>query len=155
MKIKIKRLTENAVLPVKAHASDAGFDLTATSCAIDENGAMVYGTGIAVEIPDGYVGLVFPRSSIAKKDIVLSNCVGVIDSGYRGEIMAKFKPSNFFNYYEDCGRIVERPHDGNIYGIGERIAQLIIMPIPEIEFEEVEDLSDSERGIGGYGSSGL
>lgn len=155
MKIKIKRLTENAVLPVKAHASDAGFDLTATSCTIDENGAMVYGTGIAVEIPDGYVGLVFPRSSIAKKDIVLSNCVGVIDSGYRGEITAKFKPSNFFNYYEDCGRIVERPHDGNIYGIGERIAQLIIMPIPEIEFEEVEDLSDSERGIGGYGSSGL
>lgn len=155
MKIKIKRLSENAVLPVKAHATDAGFDLTATSCTIDENGAMVYGTGIAVEIPDGYVGLVFPRSSIAKKDIVLSNCVGVIDSGYRGEVMAKFKPTNYFNYYEDCGRIVERPHDGGIYGIGERIAQLIIMPIPEIEFEEAEELSDSERGIGGYGSSGL
>lgn len=155
MKIKIKRLSENAVLPVKAHASDAGFDLTATSCTIDENGAMVYGTGIAVEIPDGYVGLVFPRSSIAKKDIILSNCVGVIDSGYRGEVMAKFKPTNFFNYYSDCGRIVERPHDGSIYGIGERIAQLIIMPIPEIEFEEVEELSDSERGTGGYGSSGL
>lgn len=155
MKIKIKRLSENAVLPVKAHATDAGFDLTATSCNIDENGAMVYGTGIAVEIPDGYVGFVFPRSSIAKKDIVLSNCVGVIDSGYRGEVMAKFKPTNYFNYYEDCGRIVERPHDGSIYGIGERIAQLIIMPIPEIEFEEAEELSDSERGIGGYGSSGL
>ena len=155
MKIKIKRLSENAVLPVKAHATDAGFDLTATSCNIDENGAMVYGTGIAVEIPDGYVGLVFHRSSIAKKDIVLSNREGVIDSGYRGEVMAKFKPTNYFNYYEDCGRIVERPHDGSIYGIGERIAQLIIMPIPEIEFEEAEELSDSERGIGGYGSSGL
>ena len=155
MKIKIKRLSENAVLPVKAHATDAGFDLTATSCNIDENGAMVYGTGIAVEIPDGYIGIVFHRSSIAKKHIVSSNCVGVIDSGYRGEVMAKFKPTNYFNYYEDCGRIVERPHDGSIYGIGERIAQLIIMPIPEIEFEEAEELSDSERGIGGYGSSGL
>lgn len=141
MKIKIKKLTEDAVLPVKAHASDAGFDLTAASCTIDENGALVYGTGIAVEIPDGYVGLVFPRSSIAKKDIMLSNCVGVIDSGYRGEVMAKFKPTNFFN----CR---------SIYGIGERIAQLIIMPIPEIEFEEVEELSESERGTGGYGSSG-
>lgn len=155
MKIKIKKLSENAVMPVKAHASDAGFDLTSTSCTIDENGAMVYGTGIAVEIPEGYVGLVFPRSSIAKKDIILSNCVGVIDSGYRGEIMAKFKPTNFFNYYEDCGRIVERPHDVSIYGIGERIAQLIIMPIPEIEFEEAEELSESERGTGGYGSSDL
>lgn len=155
MKIKIKKLSDNAVLPVKAHASDAGFDLTSTSCTIDENGAMVYGTGIAVEIPEGFVGLVFPRSSIAKKDIILSNCVGVIDSGYRGEIMAKFKPTNFFNYYEDCGRIVERPHDGSIYGIGERIAQLIIMPIPEIEFEEADELSESERGTGGYGSSDL
>lgn len=150
MKIKIKRLSKNAVLPVKAHASDAGFDLTATSRTLDEHGAFVYGTGIAVEIPDGYVGLVFPRSSIAKKDIILSNCVGVIDSGYRGEIMAKFKPAEKFN----CG-IYKIDNKFHKYEVGERIAQLIIMPIPEIEFEEVEELSDSERGTGGYGSSGL
>ena len=153
MKIKIKRLSENAVLPVKAHATDAGFDLTATSCNIDENGAMVYGTGIAVEIPDGYVGLVFPRSSICKKDMMLTNSVGVIDSGYRSEIKAKFKPTDFFNYY-DGSIIAESPIGDNMYCIGERIAQLIIMPIPKIEFVEAEELSDSDRGEGGFGSTG-
>lgn len=153
MKIKIKKLSESAVIPAKAHASDAGFDLTATSCHIDDYGAMVYGTGIAMEIPDGYVGLVFPRSSIAKKDIVLSNCVGVIDSGYRGEVMAKFKPTNFFKEYNNR-RGICCPIDGSIYGIGDRIAQIIIMPIPEVEFDVVSTLSDSDRGNGGYGSTG-
>lgn len=99
----------------------------------------MYGCGLAVEIPEGYVGLVFPRSSNAKKDLLLSNSVGVIDSGYRGEIMAKFKTL--------------RPLP-QMYKVGERFAQLIIMPIPDIEWEEAEKLSDSERGTGGYGSSG-
>lgn len=153
MKIKIKKLRESAEIPAKAHASDAGFDLTAVSSKVDEYGALVYGTGIAMEIPEGYVGLVFPRSSIAKKDIVLSNCVGVIDSGYRGEIMAKFKPTNYFNEYAG-EREAECPEDATIYGIGDRIAQLIIMPIPEVEFDVVSTLSDSDRGKGGYGSTG-
>ena len=153
MEIKIKKLTDNAVIPHKAHPTDAGFDLTATSCTMDEFGSMVYGTGIAVEIPEGYVGLVFPRSSICKKDMMLTNCVGVIDSGYRSEIMAKFKPTNSFNYY-DASIITESPIADNIYGIGERIAQLIIMPIPQIEFVEADELSDSDRGEGGFGASG-
>ena len=139
MKIKFKKLKENAVMPTKAHASDAGFDLTATSLMYDDNNCYVYGCGLAVEIPEGYVGLVFPRSSNAKKDLLLSNSVGVIDSGYRGEIMAKFK--------------AVRPLP-QMYKIGERFAQLIIMPIPDIEWEEAEELSDSERGTGGYGSTG-
>ena len=81
MEIKIKKLTDNAVIPHKAHPTDAGFDLTATSCDFDiKTGTIMYGTGIAVEIPEGYVGLVFPRSSICKKDMTLTNCVGVIDS---------------------------------------------------------------------------
>ena len=154
MEIKIKKLTENAVIPHKANPTDAGFDLTATSCTMDEYGSMVYGTGIAVEIPEGYVGLVFPRSSICKHDLMLTNSVGVIDSGYRGEIIAKFKPTDSFNFY-DCDIIAEGPVGcNNIYGIGERIAQLIIMPIPKIEFVEADELSDSERGEGGFGSSG-
>lgn len=139
MKIRFKKLNENAVMPTKAHASDAGFDLTATSRMYDDNTCYVYGCGLAVEIPEGYVGLVFPRSSIANKDLLLSNSVGVIDSGYRGEIMAKFKAFRPFP---------------QMYEIGERFAQLIIMPIPDIEWEEAEELSDSERGTGGYGSSG-
>ena len=154
MEIKIKKLTENAVIPFKAHPTDAGFDLTATSCTIDETGSMVYGTGIAVEIPEGYVGLVFPRSSICKKDMMLTNSVGVIDSFFIGEIKVKFKPTNSFNYY-DGDIIAESPVAcNNIYGIGERIAQLIIMPIPKIEFVEADELSDSDRGEGGFGSSG-
>ena len=140
LKIRFKRLNDKAVVPTKAHATDAGFDLTATRKNIDDMGNVVYGTGLAVEIPEGYVGLVFPRSSIANKSLMLSNSVGVIDSGYRGEIMAKFKHL-----------INPKPTQ---YNVGERIAQLIIMPIPTVEFEEVDNLTDSDRGVGGYGSSG-
>lgn len=141
MKIRFTKLTENAVTPSKAHATDAGFDLTATSKKIDTAGNFVYGTGIAVEIPEGYMGLVFPRSSIAKKTLTLTNSVGVIDSGYRGEIMAKFCDN----------KLTAR---GEVYEVGERIAQLIILPYPAVEFEEAESLSDSDRGVGGYGSTG-
>lgn len=136
MNVKIKRLNDKAILPTKAHATDAGYDLYATSSHYD-NGIICYGTGVAVEIPDGYVGLVFPRSSIANTHLSLSNSVGVIDSGYRGEIMAKFRKGG-----------------SNAYRVGDRIAQLIIIPYPEVVFEEAEELSDSDRGTGGYGSSG-
>ena len=136
MKVKIKRLNDKAILPTKAHATDAGYDLYATSCYY-EDGMLHYGIGIAVEIPEGYVGLVFPRSSIANTHLTLSNSVGVIDSGYRGEVMAKFRKGGTRGYH-----------------VGERIAQLIILPYPEVVFEEAEELSESDRGTGGYGSSG-
>ena len=127
-------------MPTKAHTTDAGCDLYATSKEYDECGCVVYGTGIAVEIPQGYVGFVFPRSSIARTGLALSNAVGVIDSGYRGEVMAKF-------------RRVQIPAEE--YKVGERIAQLVVMPYPEVNFEEVAELSVSDRGVGGYGSSGV
>lgn len=136
MQVKIKRLNDKAILPTKAHATDAGYDLYASSCYY-EDGMLHYGTGIAVEIPEGYVGLLFPRSSIANTHLTLSNSVGVIDSGYRGEIMAKFRKGGTRGYH-----------------VGERIAQLIIIPYPEVTFEEVDELSNSDRGEGGYGSSG-
>lgn len=139
MKVKVKKLVNGAVVPTKAHATDAGYDLYASSKEVDEFGNAVYGTGIAVEIPKGYVGLVFPRSSIYKYALALSNAVGVIDSGYRGEIMAKFRRTQYCE---------------NEYQLGERIAQLIIIPYPEVEFELATELSDSDRGVGGYGSSG-
>ena len=150
MKVKIKKLYGDSILPTKAHATDAGYDLYAHSKSYDDNGNVVYGSGVAMEIPQGYVGLVFPRSSNAKKDLILSNSVGVIDSGFRGEILFKFKPSN----------VIEKPDLAYIpesiskYEIGERIGQIIIMPYPDVEFVEVKELSDSERGDGGYGSSG-
>ncbi len=155
MEVKIKKLYEDSILPTKAHMTDAGFDLYAHSKSYDNNGNVVYGSGVAMEIPKGYVGLVFPRSSNAKKDLLLSNSVGVIDSGYRGEISFKFKASihasrNEMLNEEVCA-FVNKP---TIYNVGERIGQIIIMPYPEIEFIEVEELSDSERGTGGYGSTG-
>lgn len=144
MEIKFKKLTEEASTPVKAHKTDAGFDLTATRAVseINECGqfVLVYHTDIAVEIPDGYVGLVFPRSSISKKSLYQCNAVGVIDSGYRGEIMVKYKNTT--------GDSIP-----SVYNIGDKIAQLIIIPYPEIEFVESEELSESDRGEGGFGST--
>ena len=170
MIVKIKKLHENAVIPQYAKEGDAGLDLTAVDKYYDIYGCVVYRTGIAIEIPDGYVGLVFPRSSVSKQDLLLTNSVGVIDSGYRGEITLKFKPSLLFTtesdaFSDDEDRFyyaegVELPWDNRIpisaleYEVGDRIGQLIIMPYPKVEFEEVEELTQTERGDGGFGSSG-
>lgn len=149
MIVKIKKLSPNAKIPQRAHSTDAGCDLTATSKDYDNDGNVVYGTGLAFEIPLGYMGLIFPRSSNAKKDLLLSNSVGVIDSGYRGEVMAKFK--KFYPHVEQIGFIHNISSE---YNVGDRFGQIIIMPYPEIEYIEVDELSDSERKEGGYGSSG-
>lgn len=150
MKVRFKKLSENAVAPNKAHPTDAGFDLTATSRVVDDYGNIVYGTGIAVEIPENHVGLIFPRSSVCKKELFLTNSVGVIDSGYRGEIMVKFKmTASSLDPLTACENL-----ERLIYKTGERIGQLIIIPIPEIEFIETDELSDTDRGTGGYGSTG-
>lgn len=140
MQIKIKKLHNNAVIPQYAKAGDAGMDLVATEVTDGYGFSVTYGTGLAMEIPEGYVGLVFPRSSIRKYDISLTNCVGVIDSGYRGEIQATFR--------KEAGIPSKR------YEVGDKIAQMIILPYPSIEFMEVEELSNTERGTGGFGSTG-
>lgn len=157
MKVKIKKLSENAVMPTKAHPTDAGFDLTATSCSLDEYGNIVYGTGLAFEIPEGYVGYIFPRSSLSKKTLALANSVGVIDCHYRGEVTFKFKPAMLAHkgsWEEEDGVVISLPLPVGVYAVGDRIGQLIIMPLPEIELEEADELSDTDRGTGGYGSTG-
>lgn len=158
MKVTFKKLNDKAVMPRKAHPSDAGFDLVATSKRIDETGNIVYGTGLALEIPEGHVGLIFPRSSISKTNIVLTNSVGVCDCHYRGEVMAKFKPISKADEYQyrdgSVERLIKLDDNPIDYAVGERIAQLIILPIPEIEFEEADELSQTDRGTGGYGSTG-
>jgi len=143
MKVKIKKLRQDAVIPSYAKPGDAGMDLTCIDYAQDDYGNIVYYTGIAIEIPEGHVGLLFPRSSISKYSMQFTNSVGVIDSGYRGEIMMKFKPIMTHNQTSPLN-----------YNIGDKIGQLIIVPYPQIEFEEVSELSQSERGTGGYGSTG-
>jgi dUTP pyrophosphatase len=140
MKVRIKKLSENAVIPTYAKEGDAGMDLVATRIISNTTFDVSYGTDLAMEIPNGFVGLVFPRSSIRKYELVLSNSVGVIDSGYRGELQATFKKENGL--------------DSLAYKVGDRIAQIIIIPYPPIEFDEVAELSDTERGDGGFGSTG-
>ena len=140
LEIKFKKLVETAKMPTKAHPTDAGADLTAVSREWNEEyGCWIYGTGIATEIPEGYVGLIFPRSSIRKYTLAQCNAVGVIDSSYRGEIMVSYKLTSD----------VEK-----IYNIGDKIAQLVIIPYPEVSYTEVETLSETDRGENGHGSSG-
>jgi len=140
MRVKIKKLSENAVIPTYAKDGDAGMDLVATRIISNTTFDVSYGTDLVMEIPNGFVGLVFPRSSIRKYELILSNSVGVIDSGYRGELQATFKKENGL--------------DSLAYKVGDRIAQIIIIPYPPIEFDEVAELSDTERGDGGFGSTG-
>ena len=148
MKVKVKKLTPEAVIPKYAKEGDAGLDLTATSFNTDPQGNFIYGTGLAIEIPEGYVGLIVPRSSIVKKQMALANSLGIVDSGYRGEIKVFFKAA-LLNPIS----IIDFP-DGSKYKIGERIAQLIIMPYPYIDLVESDCLSDSQRSDTGFGSSG-
>ncbi len=142
MKIKFKKLHPRAKSPERAHEDDAGFDLFAcqTDWSIHEASGLYteYGTGIAVEIPKGYVGFLMPRSSISKTRHLLKNSVGVIDSGYRGEIKFRFSP--------DTTRTA--------YSVGDRVGQIVFIRLPKIDMEEVDELSPSNRGTGGFGSTG-
>tara|TARA_Y100000004_G_scaffold44914_1_gene49335 strand:+ start:1991 stop:2416 length:426 start_codon:yes stop_codon:yes gene_type:complete len=140
MNVKFKKISENAVAPQQAHPSDAGYDLVAVSRKTNKNPEYIeYGTGLAIEIPDGYVGLIFPRSSVSKTSLCLRNSVGVIDSGYRGEIKLRFGVDN--------NSKIE-------YSLYDKVGQLVFMKIPNINLIESEFLSDSERGEGGFGSTG-
>jgi len=141
MKIHFKKLNPQAQKPKFGKPGDAGADLVATSIEIRwrDDDKIVYGTGLAVEIPEGMVGLVFPRSSIRQTDLVMANSVGVIDSGYRGEIMVTFNIKNGATRW---------------YQVGDRIAQLVIIPVPLTKYVEVDELSETERGHAGHGSTG-
>ena len=144
MDVKFKKLHEDAKIPSYAHDTDAGLDLTAVSFTqeFDKSNklVLVYHTGLAVEIPEGYVGLIFMRSSVSNKSISLTNSVAVIDSGYRGELLLKYK--------------ITTDSLPTIYQPGEKIGQLIIIPYPKINPIEAEELSDSDRNEGGFGSTG-
>lgn len=172
MKVKFKKLSDQAVTPSYAKPGDAGLDLTVTRIcdsddkpfniqnvkSTDNTAMIIYHTDIAVEIPTGFVGLIFPRSSISKKPMTLANCVGVIDSGYRGEVQVRMKLdapgigrilADFLKTGTTNGKSVFK----DIYQVGDKVAQLVIIPYPEVELEEVSELSSTERGEGGFGST--
>lgn len=169
LKVNIKKLHKDAVIPSYAHETDCGMDLTAVSETTDEYGNVVYGFGLAFEIPEGYAGFIFPRSSNYKSRMLLTNSVGVIDSGYRGEITAKFAqrttlgiPKKFLPRikYLLTGKMemcILSSYDAinvNNYNVGDRVAQMVILPYPKVTFVEKEELSETDRGEGGYGSTG-
>lgn len=143
MKIPVKKLRENAVLPMRASAGAAGADLYA---CLEEEAVLLPGqttlipTGLSLEIPEGYVGLVFARSSVAsKRGLAPANKVGVIDSDYRGELMVAL-----FNHGSAPQTVLPN----------ERIAQLVVVPFLAAEYAQVQTLSDTVRGSGGFGSTG-
>jgi dUTP pyrophosphatase len=140
MELKVKLLNDSAKLPAYAKPGDFGLDLTATSKEYDSvNDVLIFGTGLSVEIPVGHVGFIFPRSSVYKTGLSLANSVGCIDAGFRGEIKVLFYTGN-------------RPKKN--YEVGDRIAQLAIIPFPYVNIKQVDELSETERGSGGFGSSG-
>lgn len=141
LKVNVKKLHVDSVIPTYSKDGDAGMDLTITREIENTTFSVSYGFGIAMEIPKGYVGLIFPRSSVRNTDLILSNCVGVIDSGYRGELQATFKKTSGL--------------DSIKYKVGDRGAQILILPYPQIKFVETDKLSNTDRGVGGFGSTGL
>ena len=128
--------------PTRAHQHDAGLDLYVNWRWEEVEGLVTYYTGVRIAIPEGYVGLLFPRSSVTKKDLRLANSVGVIDSGYRGEILLKFD------------KTAGEHQDAKLYENGERCGQLVIVPIPTVELVFTEDLDKTDRDLGGFGSTG-
>lgn len=144
MNVKIKKLNENAIIPTRGSEYAAGYDLyacTTENIVIEPHSTVKVGTGLAIEIPDGYFGAIFARSGIAtKRGLRPSNCVGACDSDYRGEYIVALHNDT------DVPQTIE-PH--------ERIAQLIVMPYLPVEFTEVEELTDTVRGSGGFGSTGV
>lgn len=173
-RVKVKLLNDSAVMPTRAYEGDAGWDLTAASVEYDaERDAYVYGTGIAVEIPAGYVGLIFPRSSNRNTECYMTNHVGVIDSGYRGEIMATFKPRTNKGLLDKLVEVIESINSvlyrvglnanqlahlhskpAQPYAVGDRIGQLVIVKYLESAVVQSDELSASERDTNGHGSSG-
>jgi len=141
-KVKFKKLVKHAFVPEYANPGDAGLDLIAIDSYKNHDYKFIeYGIGIALEIPEGFVGLIFPRSSISKTPHTLANSVGVIDSSYRGEIKLRMR-------YEEDREDME-------YGFGDKVGQLLIIPIPTVQLEEIDELSTTERGDGGFGSTDL
>lgn len=174
MEIKYKKLVPEAQAPYQKYITDAGYDLTAVSKE-ETDDYIEYHTGIALEIPIGMVGLIFPRSSVTGKDLMLKNCVGVIDTEFRGEVRCRFakiihrafvdgewveRKISFFKKEKIIKKrniidiIIFLPGPIKIYEIGDRICQIIFLTLPQIKLMEVQELSKSNRGSQGYGSTG-
>lgn len=143
MVLEFRKLHPDAVTPTSAHINDAGFDLTVTEVE-DCNEYIEYKFGIAVNIPPGYFGLMVPRSSITKMNLMMKNSVGIIDAEFQGELRFRCKKVKFEDGTQE-----------KLYSVGDRAAQLIIVPFQKVsQFLEVDSFEDTDRGTGGFGSTG-
>lgn len=149
MQVKVKMIHENSVMPTYAKDGDAGLDLTATKVYFDDYGNFVAETGICVELPKGYAGKLHSRSSISKYDLILANGTGLIDQGYRGQLIFKFKPCAFFDDFGKANFI----RQSVLYKVGDKVGQLVIEKVEKADLVLVDELSSSDRGIGGFGST--
>jgi len=152
MILNVKK-TNNVLTPKYAIGGDAGLDLTAAQVLKSDYKSVIYDTEIAFEIRDGYVGFVFPRSSVRKYDLIMANSVGVIDSNFRGNIQVSFKRTFNGSVKYLLNKIGFR-FNLNEYEIGDRICQIIILPYPQIELVVKDELSETNRGESGHGSTG-
>jgi dUTP pyrophosphatase len=141
MKVKFKKLYADVKLPIKGSLHAACYDVYAHSVERDYEGLVTYKLGFATEIPEGYMAVVVPRSNLAKYKWMMGNSMGIIDSDYRGEWMVKIR--SFEGVYASAPYIT-----------GERIAQVYFAPVLNVEIEEVDELSSTQRGEGGFGSTG-
>ena len=137
--VKIRKVHPDAVIPFRAHATDAGMDVTAISMEMTED-YVEYDTGLQFQLPEGYAMLIFPRSSNSKKDLLLCNSVGILDAGYTGNLKLRFK-------------LTTEGYTEKIYNPGDKVGQIVIIPYPEINFIETEVFNETERGDGGFGST--
>lgn len=164
MDIKVKKLNENAIIPQYAKPGDAGMDVTATSINVTDK-YIEYGTGLAFEVPEGYCMLIFPRSSVSKYDLTLANSIGLLDSSYRGELKLRFKRNYVIKHLGDNKTLEKSAFEhrisptevlicDKIYEVGDKVGQIMIVPYPQIELNEVDELSETDRGDGGFGSTG-
>ncbi len=156
MQVKVKRIHPEARIPTYTRQGDACFDLRAATIGTGDDAGMVWpdrpldiGTGLAFEVPDGHVMLVFSRSGHGfNSGVTLANCVGVVDSNYRGEVRVKLTGRAVVNEAGDVGP--------NLFvQVGDRVAQAMILPVPLVDLVEAEQLGETERGQKGFGSSGM
>jgi len=150
MKVKIKKLYTDVKLPIKGSLHAACYDVYAHSINVGPSGKVVIGLGFATEIPEGWKGIIVPRSNLVKYHWVMNHSIGVIDSDFRGELMCIF---TYIGY--DYIAFIDHNVTSFPYKVGERVAQIYFDKVEEVELSEVAEIASSDRGEGGFGSTGL
>ena len=148
------KLFDGGILPSKIHKTDACYDCYVRDVKVQEK-YIQYFLGFATEIPEGWCALIFPRSSISNYSLSLSNAVGVVDSSFRGEWQVKFKPAYSFDVVNNTSSANDfHVNQYTVYNVGDRVCQFMLVPVMDIRLNQVKELTNTKRGVGGFGSTG-